>query len=119
MVAGGSAVGGGFVAVRAPRGLSGFLEYQAGLGGTAALLCVVLLRDPESWLRQGGFSAQFAMMATAVLLPVSILLAAPESQAAKGLFVVLLILALPALLFHLNRRKKKESGAAKGRSVWI
>src|SRR3989454_742542 len=83
----------------------------------AALLCVVLLRDPESWLRRGGFSAQFAMMATAVLLPVSILLAAPESKAAKGLFVVLLILVLLALL--LNRRKKKESGAAKDRSVWI
>jgi len=57
------------------------------------------------------------MMATAVLLPVSILLAAPESKAAKGLFVVLLILVLLALL--LNRRKKKESRAAKDRSVWI
>jgi len=117
MVAGGGAMGGVFVAVLAPQVFSGFWEYQAGLGGTAALLCVVLLRDPESWLRQGGFSAQFAMMATAVLLPVSILLAAPESKAARGLFLVLLILFLLALL--LNRRRKKENGAAKGRSVWI
>src|SRR5712691_4288698 len=117
MVAGGGAIGGVFVAVLAPQLFSGFWEYQAGIGGTAALLCVVLLRDRESWLWRGGFSAQFAMMATAVLLPVSILLAAPESQAARGLFLVLLILVLLALL--LNRRKKKESGAAKGRTVWI
>src|SRR5260370_15378072 len=54
MVAGGGAMGGVFVAVLAPQLFSGFWEYQAGLGGTAALLCVVLLRDRESWLRRGG-----------------------------------------------------------------
>src|SRR5260370_394535 len=109
MVAGGGAMGGVFVAVLAPHLFSGFWECHAGLGGTAGLLCVVLLRDRESWLWRGGFTAQFAMMATAVLLPVSILLAAPQSQAPRGLFLALLLFVL--LGFVLNRREKKETGA--------
>ncbi|HYL09548.1 MAG TPA: fused MFS/spermidine synthase [Candidatus Acidoferrales bacterium] len=119
MVAGGGAVGGVFVALLAPRIFSGFWEYQAGLGGAAALLVVVLLRDPESWLRRGGPRAEFALLAFAVLLPVSILLATPESRVARGLLVVLVILVLLALLLHLSRKKREDKGAPRRRAVWI
>src|SRR5258708_35943690 len=100
MVAGGGAMGGVFVAVLAPQLFSGFWEYQAGLGGTAGLLCVVLLRDRESWLWRGGFTAQFAMMATARAVPRRVLCAAPPTPAAGGRFFVPLTFVLLAVIFE-------------------
>src|SRR5258708_20609650 len=88
MVAGGGAMGGVFVAVLAPQLFSGFWEYQAGLGGTAGLLCVVLLRDRESWLWRGGFTAHFFMIGTAVRVSGEFFLGPPPCPAPRGLFLL-------------------------------
>ena len=69
MVAVGGALGGIFVAAIAPHIFSGYWEFYIGVWACAALLFVVLLRDPESWIHRDTIGLVLAVFGCALALP--------------------------------------------------
>ncbi|HXN24098.1 MAG TPA: fused MFS/spermidine synthase [Candidatus Dormibacteraeota bacterium] len=106
MSACGGVLGGIAVALLAPHLFPGFWEYQAGLLAASLLVLAVLTRDNNSWLQTSGTRGSLAVLSTAVLLPVCVILAIPTLQGARK--SVFFIVALLALLFLVSGRKKGD-----------
>lgn len=103
MVALGGVAGGVAVALLAPHLFPGFWEYQAGVLAASLLVLAVLTRDKNSWLQTSGTRGSLAVLSTAVLLPVCVVLAVPALQSArKSVFFIVVLLAL---LFVVTGRK--------------
>jgi hypothetical protein len=103
MLASGGVLGGIVVALLAPHLFPGFWEYQAGLLAATLLVLRVLIRDKNSWLQTSGVRGALAVLATAVLMPVCVVLGVPGLQ--SGRKSVFFIVALLALLFLVSRRR--------------
>jgi len=111
-VAAGGAFGGIFVGLLAPRIFRGFWEFQLGLWAAAALLLLILVRQPDSWLYRCAFPAPVLVIAMAALLPEAAPLATKEQHRGLDHFPVL----IPAvLLFYvfLNRKNKNPEPVRK------
>ncbi len=97
MVSIGGAVGGIFAAIIAPHIFRGYWEFELGIGGSAALLFVVLLRDGDSWVYRRRPMIEVALFALALFLPV---LAGDVTSRTRLVYtaVVTTILALMAMM---------------------
>lgn len=115
MLACGGVVGGIAVALLAPHIFPGFWEYQAGLLAAALLILAVLIRDKNSWLHARGGRGALTVLATAVLMPVCVVLAVPSLQSSRK--SVFFIVALLALLFLASGRKRKTRNSVGSQSV--
>jgi len=78
-VAGGGAAAGLFVALLAPLLFNVFWEYQLGLWATALMVLLILMLEPDSWLRGRRFGL-FALVVMSAILPGVTALAKPGNK---------------------------------------
>src|SRR5712671_212232 len=69
MVAVGGALGGIFAALLAPRIFTGYWEFHLAIWTSALVLCVVAMKDPESWIHERRPITAMALLIGALLLP--------------------------------------------------
>ncbi|HYR79664.1 MAG TPA: hypothetical protein VEO55_06635, partial [Candidatus Dormibacteraeota bacterium] len=69
MVAVGGALGGIFAALIAPRIFTGYWEFHLAIWTSALVLCVVAMKDPESWIHERRPITAMALLIGALLLP--------------------------------------------------
>jgi hypothetical protein len=69
MVAVGGALGGIFAALIAPRIFTGYWEFHLAIWTSALVLCIVAMRDRESWIHERRPLTALALLTGALLLP--------------------------------------------------